>query len=391
MSFATVRRTLFTVHMWVGLVLGLFLAALGLSGSVLVYDDAVAGLLDRPPQALTAGMPLPLSMIQSIARDAADQQGVKGQMQIILPEKPLQPITVRLGGISPMGNMAGMAGQRQRGGERREGAQGGGAGGLQLFIDPVSGEVLGTRKAAAPGLLIFAHQLHGNFLMGRDGRTYIVGWLGVAMCILGLSGLVLWWPKKGQWKYAFKVRSTASGLRFHRELHAATGIWIFLVFLAVSFSGLVIAWPQTFGVPNGRGNVSVEPADGRRLGATEAVIAAQRAVPGLEARSVTIPAAPDQPISVSYLSHDAVAATAYVDPYRGTVLSVRDPSGSFMAWMRPVHQGSLGAVWKFLVFLSGLVPTLFVVTGLVMWTKKRQRHVPMNEPLPEVPVEGEPA
>jgi len=403
MSFATVRQTLFTVHMWVGLVLGLFLAALGLSGSVLVYDDAIGNLLDRPPQALTAGMPLPLSMIQSIARDAAEQQGVHGgQMQIILPEKPLQPITVRLGGISVMGNMPGMNAQRQPGGERREGArrgerregaQGGGrAGGLQLFIDPVSGEVLGSRKAAAPGLLIFAHQLHGNFLMGREGRTYVVGWLGVAMCILGLSGLVLWWPKKGQWKYAFKVRSTATGLRFHRELHAATGIWIFVVFILVSFSGVVIAWPQTFGMPSGRGTLpSVEPADGRRLGATEAVIAAQRAVSGLEARSVTIPAAPDQPISVSYLSHDAINATAYVDPYRGTVLSVRDPSGSFMAWMRPVHQGSLGAVWKFLVFLSGLVPTLFVVTGVVMWAKKRRRHVPMNEPLSDALAEGEPA
>ena len=377
MSFTTVRRTLFTVHMWVGLVLGLFLAALGLSGSVLVYDDAFANLLDRPPQALTAGMPLPLSMIQSIARDAADQQGVQGgQMQIILPEKPLQPITVRLGGISVMGNMPGMPVRR----------------GLQLFIDPVSGEVLASRGTAAPGLLTFAHQLHGNFLMGREGRTLVVGWLGVAMCILGLSGLVLWWPKKGQWKYAFKVRSTASGLRFHRELHAATGIWIFVVFLAVSFSGVVIAWPQTFGMPNGRGSIpAVEPGHGRRLGATEAVIAAQRAVPGLEARSVTIPAAPDQPISVSYLSHDAIAATAYVDPYRGTVLSVRDPSDSFMAWMRPVHQGSLGVVWKFLVFLSGLVPTLFVVTGVVMWVGKRQRHVPMSEPLPEALEEGEPA
>ncbi|HEY8254185.1 MAG TPA: PepSY-associated TM helix domain-containing protein [Rhizomicrobium sp.] len=397
MSFAAVRRTLFTVHMWVGLVLGLFLAALGLSGSALVYDDAIGNLLDRPPQALTAGMPLPLSMIQSIARDAADQQGVQGgQMQIILPEKPLQPITVRLGGISVMGNMPGMTERRGREGARgtrREGAQGPGrAGGLQLFIDPVSGEVLGSRKAAAPGLLIFAHQLHGNFLIGRDGRTLVVGWLGVAMCILGLSGLVLWWPRKGQWKYAFKVRSTASGLRFHRELHAATGIWIFLVFLAVSFSGVVIAWPQTFGMPNGRGNVpKVEPTQGRRLGATEAVISAQRAMPGLEARSVTIPAAPDQPISVGYLSNGAIAATAYVDPYRGTVLSVRDPSGSFMAWMRPVHQGSLGAVWKFLVFLSGLVPTLFVITGMVMWAKKRQRHVPMSEPLSEDLAEGEPA
>jgi uncharacterized iron-regulated membrane protein len=377
MSFAAIRHTLFTVHMWIGLILGVLLAALGLSGSLLVYDETVADWLDKRPQAVTAGMPLPLSMIQSIARDAADQRGIHGgQMQIILPEKSLQPITVRLGGISPMGNMAGMPARR----------------GLQLFIDPVSGEVLGTRAAALPGLLIFAHQLHGNFLMGREGRTYVVGWLGVAMCILGLSGLVLWWPKKGQWKYAFKVRSTASGLRFHRELHAATGIWIFLIFLAVSFSGVVIAWPQTFGMPNGRGAMpNVEPAEGRRLGATEAVIAAQRAVPGLEARSVTIPAAPDQPISVGYLSHDAIAATAYVDPYRGTVLSVRDPSSSFMAWMRPVHQGSLGAVWKFLVFLSGLVPTLFVVTGVVMWAKKRQRHVPMSEPLSEDLVEGEPA
>jgi uncharacterized iron-regulated membrane protein len=394
MSFVAVRRTLFTVHMWVGLVLGLFLAALGLSGSMLVYDDAFARLLDPPPQALTAGMPLPLSMIQSIARDAAEQKGLQGgQMQIILPEKPLQPITVRLGGISVMGNMPGMTERRPRGGERRESAQGGGrAGGMQLFIDPVSGEVLGSRKTAAPGLLIFAHQLHGNFLMGRDGRTLVVGWLGVAMCILGLSGLVLWWPKKGQWKYAFKVRSTASGLRFHRELHAATGIWMFLIFLAVSFSGVVIAWPQTFGMANGRGNVpKVEPAEGRRLGATEAVIAAQRAVPGMKARSVTIPAAPDQPINVSYLSNGAIAATAYVDPYRGTVLSVRDPSGSFMAWMRPVHQGSLGAVWKFLVFLSGLAPTLFVITGLVMWAKKRQRHVPMSEPMPEGLEEEEPA
>ena len=44
MSFVTVRQTLFTVHMWVGLVLGLFLAALGLSGSVLVYDDAIGNL-----------------------------------------------------------------------------------------------------------------------------------------------------------------------------------------------------------------------------------------------------------------------------------------------------------------------------------------------------------
>jgi uncharacterized iron-regulated membrane protein len=395
----SLRRTLFTVHMWIGLILGLLLAALGLSGSLLVYDDALADFLNPPPRAVTAGQPLPLSMIQDIAGETV---GGHGQMQIFLAGKPGEAVSVRMGGISPMGNMAGMDGNgrpRGEGRRRREdaGREGGGEGGgrgLQIFIDPVSGEVLGTRTALLPPILTFAHQLHGNFLMGRDGRSLVVGWLGVAMLLLGLSGLVLWWPRRGQWKYAFFVRSTAQGVRFHRELHAATGIWIFIIFLCVSFSGVVLAWPQTMGAnPPGAGPravPTVQASDGKRLGATEAIIAASAAVPGLAPRSVTIPARPDQAISVNYLSNGAVAATVFVDPYRGKVLSVRDPSGSFMAWMRPVHQGNLGPVWKFLVFLTGLAPSLFVVTGILMWWKKRKRHVPMSMPLPDT-LEGEAA
>jgi uncharacterized iron-regulated membrane protein len=380
------RPFLFVVHMWIGLILGVFLAALGLSGSLLVYDDALGNLINPPPHATTAGQPLPLSMIQDIAQEAV---GGHGPMQIFPPQTPGEAISVRVGGISAMGNMPGMNSEsRPNGGRRHRGGEGAGSRGVQIFIDPVSGEVLGTRTAVLPPILIFAHQLHGNFLMGRDGRSLVVGWLGVAMLILGVSGLVLWWPRAArQWKYAFFVRKTAQGLRFHRELHAATGIWIFVVFIAVSFSGLVLAWPQTLGVNppgfNSRAVPTVEATDGKRLGATEAVIAATAAVPGLVPRSVTIPARPDQAISVNYLSNGAISATVFVDPYRGKVLSVRDPSQNFMAWMRPVHQGSLGPVWRFLVFLSGLVPSLFVVTGVVMWWKKRKRHEPMNLPLAE--------
>lgn len=375
------RRTLFTVHMWIGLILGVLLAVLGLSGSLLVYDEQIGNLINPPPRAITAGQPLPLSMIEDVAGETA---GHPGQMQIFLPQKPGQAISVRMGGISPMGNMPGMNGEgrsRPRG-RGREGGEGRGRG-LQIFIDPISGEVLGTRTALLPGFLTFAHQLHGNFLMGRDGRSLVVGWLGMAMLVLGVSGLVLWWPRRGRWRYAFFVRSTAQGVRFHRELHAATGIWIFVIFMAVSFSGVVLAWPQVMGAnpPGARGVPAVEATEGKRLGATEAVIAASKAVPGLVPRSVTIPARPDQPISVNYLSNGAVAATVFVDPYRGKVLSVRDPAESFMAWMRPVHQGSLGPVWQVLVFLSGLVPSLFIVTGLIMWWKKRRRHVPMSQPL----------
>jgi uncharacterized iron-regulated membrane protein len=381
MSFHAVRRTLFTVHMWVGLILGILLAALGLSGSLLVYDDRIADLLAPAPHAETAGQPLPLSMIQDIARRAADAKGAHGQMQIVLPDAPGRAISVRMGGLSPMGNMRGM--NREGGARRRPGGEGARGNQLQIFIDPVSGAVLGSRKALLPPILTFAHQLHGNFLAGRDGRAWIVGPLGVAMCLLGLTGLVLWWPKRGQWKYAFFVRSTATGLRFHRELHAATGIWIFLVFMIVSFSGVVIAWPQTMGMNppgfNPRIQPMVEPQDGAILGATEAVAIAQKALPGAELRSVTIPARPGQAIAVQFLAHQAINAQVYLNPYTGAVLQVRDPSENWAAWQRPVHQGSgFGAVWKFLVFLSGLVPLLFVVTGVIMWAKKRKRRVPMT-------------
>jgi uncharacterized iron-regulated membrane protein len=406
MTFAKFRHTLFTVHMWVGLILGVLLAALGLSGSLLVYDQELADFLNPPPMAATAGMPLPLTMLSDIARRAAAEKGIEGgQMQILPPENPRGALVVRFGGISPMGagaagNRAGAdrEGRREGGGERRRerraesGAPGGG--GLQVFLDPVSGEVIGTRKSVLPPFLTFAHQLHGNFLMSRETGRPIVGWLGVAMCILGLTGLVLWWPKRGQWKYAFKVRATATGLRFHRELHAATGIWIFAVFMAVSFSGVVIAWPQTMGMNppgfNPRAMPTVEVQDTRRLGATEAVIAAQTAVPDIKPRAITIPARPDQPISVNYLSHGAIDASVMIDPYTGKVLMVRDSAERFLAWMRPVHDGgNLGPLWRFLVFLSGLVPLLFVVTGIIMWAKKRKRRIPMTAMTEDVAEEEE--
>src|ERR1700743_3021018 len=124
MSFAKVRRTLFAVHMWVGLILGVLLAALGLSGSLLVYDDAVANLLSPPPKAMTAGQPLPLTMIADIAREAATAKGLENaQLQIMVPQEPHDAISVRAGQISPMGNMPSMnreGGRRPReGGERR--------------------------------------------------------------------------------------------------------------------------------------------------------------------------------------------------------------------------------------------------------------------------------
>jgi hypothetical protein len=73
-----------------------------------------------------------------------------------------------------------------------------------------------------------------------------VGWMGVAMVLFGISGLVLWWPKKGQWRLAFGVKKGARGLRLNRDLHGAAGFWSLTVFLILSISGVDLAFPVTF-------------------------------------------------------------------------------------------------------------------------------------------------
>jgi len=366
------RRILFLLHLWIGLGLGLLLVALGLSGSVLVYDDVILDLLAPMPRAAAQGTPLSLDRIIAAARASTP---ARGPATVTPASRAGEPARVRIGA----------AGRRAPGAPPP----------VQITVDPVSGAILGNAPATLPPILTFAHQLHGNFLMAQPGRRF-VGWLGLAMVILGLSGLVLWWPRAGQWKNAFIVRRTARGLRFHRELHGMLGIWMYAVFIAVSFSGMALAWPQLMGMPNVGANAHPTPvvdalAGAEPIGADAALALVQAKVPGMTLRSVMVPQRraieQGQPISVSFFSHGAVGATATVDPLRAQVLEVRDPSANFMAWQRPLHQGLLGPVWRFLVFLSGLLPAIFVFTGVAMWLKKRRNRMAMSAPLALEPAE----
>ena len=46
-----------------------------------------------------------------------------------------------------------------------------------------------------------------------------------------------------------------------------------------------------------------------------------------------------------------------------------------IAWQRALHYGmGLGAGYKFLVFLSGVIIPLFAVTGFLMWWLKRRNR-----------------
>ena len=57
-----------------------------------------------------------------------------------------------------------------------------------------------------------------------------------------------------------------------------------------------------------------------------------------------------------------------------------------MTWQRPLHTGrGTNAVYRAAIFLVGLLPVLFAVTGVMMWWTKRQARTRVRterEPLP---------
>jgi uncharacterized iron-regulated membrane protein len=373
---------------------------MGITGAVLVYAHDIEHLLGRgEPAVKTAGdWQSPGALIE--AAKAASKEPGRVPIAVRWPIEVGEPAAVRL-------SRPGMASERPqfRGGSRQERPQQSGqaqgrvptqspfAGSQQLLFDPVSLELLQT-QATMTGWVRFFHDLHGHiFIAGGLGRE-IVGWLGVALLVLGCSGLYLWWPRAGQWKAAFTVRRTAKGVRFNRELHGAVGIWSLVLFMLVNFTGVYLAFPQQISaavnaVWPGRDmraaqfQARVEPVRGATpIALDEALALARERVPDARFLNAFLPTRPDQALRIGLIraghGEGAPVITVIVDPWRKSIVDVFDPKTmttgeSIIAWQRALHYGQgLGGVYRFLVFVAGVIIPVFAVTGFLMWWLKRR-------------------
>lgn len=401
-SRKTFRYWLQQIHLWVGLVLLVPLVLMGVTGAVLIYAHDIEHLLGQSgPAVVTPGEWRSPAEIVAAAQAANSEPG-RMPIAVRWPAEVGEPAAVRL-------SRPGMAGERPqlRGGQPpaqqgQAGAQGAVpavspfAGSRQLLIDPVSLQVLETQQAMT-GWVRFFHDLHGHlFITGGLGRE-LVGWLGVAMLLLGTTGMIIWWPRSGQWKNAFTFRWKTRGARFHRDLHGAVGIWSLAIFMLVNFTGVYIAFPQQTGavinaIWPGRDmraamfQARVErPQPGQQaMALDDAVALALGRAPDARFLNAFLPTRPDQALRIGLVrgvpEDGAPGITVLIDPWRHSVIDVFDPKAfstgeTIIAWQRALHYGTgLGGIYKFLVFLSGVTIPIFAVTGTLMWWIKRRNR-----------------
>jgi uncharacterized iron-regulated membrane protein len=365
-----IRRLIGQVHLWVGLSLCIPLVVLGLTGSVLVFEDELS------------------TVFGAAAGHEAAVGALRPASEVIAAARAVAPT-----GFVALGYTAAVAGglASVRMAPPRPDAPGGDV--VRVNIDPVSLEAFPEPQNSWLRQIFF---LHSTLLMkNREGRQ-LAGWLGVAMLIMGASGLINWWPRHSQWRGAFSVSGHERGFRLYRELHGAAGIWGLTVFLIVSFAGVYLAFPETVRgavdlvLPardlRGKANaLKVEPAAGEKpIGIDEAIDLAQSQFPGATPSFAFLPTRPDQPYRIGLLRPDqdrrAPAITVFVDPWTRRAIEALDPrlfslGERILAWQHSVHAGQgFGWVWKIPVFLCGLLPLLFALSGAAMWWLKRGRQ-----------------
>ena len=357
------RRTLQTIHLWVGLILCLPIIAIGLSGSALLLQREIQ--LYSIPGASTTGSYQPFARMLEAAQTAV-APGIRPN-QIDLPLARGWPASVQfVVARQPVRSMA-------------------------VYVDPVSLKVLGQEEIIRRGpVRDWFVNLH-EFLMlpGHIGLP-LVGWMAVTMTFMGVSGLVLWWPRNGAWLRAFVVPRRARGLRLQLDLHRVVGIWGLAVFLILSVSGIYLAFPRTvstglrMALPASQAHLEQDFGPVDRIwpiSPDQAIATAVRLVPHARPTIVQLPLR-DGPLVVQLQTRNFWPSippiTVTFDVSNPDYVAVDDPQ-KYSLGDRVLNVGyamhfsvGMGWVWTLLVFLAGLLPLFLAVTGTTVWWMKRR-------------------
>lgn len=364
----TIRHWLVKLHRYSGLLLSLFLVMAGLTGAALAFSDNIDAWLNpqfyhlastgskQPVDALAARVEhdYPHARLAFFAMEQDANAPIQAKLRSRKPDGELQVDTV--------------------------------------FIDPVTATVVGERNTKAvslapQNLMPFLFRLHRYLLLDKPGAI-ISGSLGLLWVATLLIGFALAWPKhRNGWGKALSIKRGAGSFRLMYDLHRTVGLVAGILLVITAFTGAVmnlpdVARPMVSSLsaltppPKGSG------AEGKpQINWQQALAAAQAIMP------LATPAriARDEKHGVYQVRlrkpddiQDGGSVRVFIDAADGHVLRSLDPlkgsaGDAFMGVQYGLHTGQiLGLPGKILVAFLGLLPLLFMITGIAIWLQKRK-------------------
>jgi uncharacterized iron-regulated membrane protein len=348
------RRVLLQVHRWVGLIAGVYVLVIAVTGAALVFRiDLQRAMHPHLFTARTVGaLADPVTIMERVSRAYPDQRlsGV---------DAPTTARPTYLAYVTTPGQFA------------------------TVLIDPVSAEVLG--ELPENSIVRALQDLHYDLMGGPTGRT-LNGLGAAAVVVMCMTGAVIWWPGRKNWRRALTVDPTRRGQRLLWEVHRAAGIWSVVLILMWATTGLYFAFPSAARslvtavsplTPN-RAPASGAPVAGATPPSWAEMIAiARREHPGGHVARVVLPFGERGAFLVMFADVSPTPAFAQLDSiYLDRFSGARLPAGgaprtigdTLVRAIAPAHVGSFGGLpIRIIWFMFGLMPAVLFVTGFLVW------------------------
>jgi len=329
-----VRRAFFQIHLWTGIALGLYIMAISISGSAIVFrNELFATLFPGPKIVQVSGQRLTHDELKKSAQAAWPGYLVTFIWKARHPDEAVEVWLENKGSKN------------------------------QRLFDPYTGKDIGRSKPYSISVIAFMSDLHTNLLLGRSGRV-VNGFISIVTTLLCISGLVIWWPGIARWRRSLMIDWRANWKRLNWDLHSSVGIWMFAFVFIWGFTGIYVCFPAEFN--DFVQKFSPSPPQAQLVAPASPILRVADPVPA--------PAPPAPSARASAPVNDDQSTLAPQEPprpprpRRPRIQQKLSAGETVLRWFYYLHFGNFGGMWvKALWVVLGLSPVLLFVTGFIMW------------------------
>lgn len=359
-----IRRALFHVHLWVGVLLSVYVVVISLSGAILVFRTELTRATF--PAALSPYKPPQTAPLSSAVTNFQHRFPRAELTSVTLPSATLPAFQLEA--------------------KDAEGHP------LHALADPQTAAIYPQPRT----WIDVVYDLHLYLLLGEAHGIQYNGIGAAGLLLLAFSGLVLWWRGLAAWTRGLRLSLRHNWRRINFDLHSAIGFWTLALITWWALSGVYFAWYKPIiravnAVSPLRGMVAPQTptlahASSPALPLQTIVNAAQTASPNGRLYLLSNPAI--QPGTPVYAYMDLRAPGDFshrdivvLDPATAQILSIwhygaNHSLGDWFLWaMHPLHFGTLwGTGVKIVWCLVGISLAVLTATGLLMYWNRYLRH-----------------
>ena len=365
------RKFIFWCHLLVGMVAGVIIFTMSVTGVLLTYEKQIVAWADLRASRIALPSPgtsrLPVQTLLDEARKAR-------------PGLYINSVTVRADVSEP--------------------AAFGIAGGSFLFVNPYTAAVIGEGNRSVRGFFLGATELHR--WLGAEGDNRVVARAITGACNLGflflvLSGFYMWWPKKWtkeQFRNVLWFKRRLSGKARDFNWHNVIGFWSFVPLFLIVLSAVVISYswagnlvyrlvgetPPAPRAPQAQTNPAIQRGDREGEIAFEGLdrlwLRAEQQMPGWKSISLRLPTSADTPLIFTIDQGNGG------QPQKRATLTLKRTTGETIRWepfssytagrklrtiLRFAHTGEVAGIFG--QTIAGLVSAggaVLVFTGLAL-------------------------